>query len=488
MSSLKVEMAKGLMWTAIGKYTGIVISIIVSMVLARLIAPEEFGVVAIAQVAIAFIGVISDMGIGAAIVQNKTLTKSDYDNLFTFTIILGIMLSGVVVGMSPFLSKFYHSPKLVNVCIMFSISMFFGIISMVPEALFTKNKRFAFVNKRSLVFGVIGGIISITYALLGGGCYALVLSPILTAIPLFIIDMKEYPCHIVWHLSLSPFKKIFSFSFFQFSFGLVNYFSRNLDKLIIGRALDMKSLGYYQKSYSLMLMPLQNITFVITPVLQPFLSDYQEDLEFIREKYLKIIKLIATISFPMGVLLYYIGYEVVCIMYGKQWIPAVPAFQIFAWSIPMQLILSTTGSIFQSVNHTKDLFFVGIINTAITVSGFLVCTYLKSGVNGFALSWDITLVFNFIVSFAWMFRGIFKHSSMEVYKEMIHPLVNGIIISVFCGLVDFFIPKEHIVFTLILKASIALIVTYIVVSLYGDYDINALIRKSLAKFRIVIHK
>ena len=77
---------------------------------------------------------------------------------------------------------------------------------------------------------------------------------------------------------------------------------------------------------------------------------------------------------------------------------------------------------------------------------------------------------------------------MEVYKEMIHPLVNGIIISVFCGLVDFFIPKEHIVFTLILKASIALIVTYIVVSLYGDYDINALIRKSLAKFRIVIHK
>ncbi|WP_081657761.1 oligosaccharide flippase family protein [Prevotella sp. AGR2160] len=71
MSSLKVEMAKGLMWTAIGKYTGIVISIVVSMVLARLIAPEEFGIVAIAQVAIAFIGVISDMGIGAAIVQNQ---------------------------------------------------------------------------------------------------------------------------------------------------------------------------------------------------------------------------------------------------------------------------------------------------------------------------------------------------------------------------------------------------------------------------------
>ncbi|WP_223927347.1 lipopolysaccharide biosynthesis protein [Prevotella lacticifex] len=488
MSSLKVEMAKGLMWTAIGKYTGIVISIIVSMILARLITPEEFGIVAIAQVAIAFISVISDMGIGAAIVQNKTLTKSDYDNLFTFTVILGFLLSGVVVGMSPFLAKFYHSPKLVNVCIMIAISMFFGIISMVPEALFTKNKRFAFVNKRSMVFGVIGGIISIIYAFLGGGCYALVLSPILTAIPLFIIDMKEYPCHIVWHLSLAPFKKIFSFSFFQFSFGLVNYFSRNLDKLIIGRALDMKSLGYYQKSYSLMLMPLQNITFVITPVLQSFLSDYQDDLEFIREKYLKIIKLIATISFPLGVLLYYIGYEVVYILYGSQWVPAVPTFQIFALSIPLQLILSTTGSIFQSVNHTRDLFFVGIINTATTVSGFLICTCFWREMNSFALSWDITLIFNFIVSFSWMFRCIFKHSSLEVYKELLHPLVIGIIIFIVCGFVNFFIPKEYIVITLVLKILITLIVSYFMIRLYGDYDVNAFIGKSLAKLRNLIHK
>lgn len=98
------------------------------------------------------------------------------------------------------------------------------------------------------------------------------------------------------------------------------------------------------------------------------------------------------------------------------------------------------------------------------------------------------MVFNFIVSFAWMFRGIFKHSSLEVYKEMIHPLVNGIIISVFCGFVDFFIPKEHIIFTLVLKTSIALIVTCLVVRLYGDYDVNALVRKSLARFRNVIHK
>lgn len=87
MSSLKINMAKGVMWTAVGKYAGVVVSIIVSMILARLISPEDFGVVAIAQVVITFVGVLSDLGIGTAVIQNKTLSESDLDSIFTFTIL-----------------------------------------------------------------------------------------------------------------------------------------------------------------------------------------------------------------------------------------------------------------------------------------------------------------------------------------------------------------------------------------------------------------
>lgn len=472
MSTLKTQMAKGVMWTAVGKYAGIAVQIIISMVLARLIAPEDFGVVAIAQVAISFVSILSDLGIGAAVIQNKSLTNKDLDSIFTFTILFAIVLSIIVTAASPFIADFYNNQKLVPISIMIAIAMLFNIIDTVPTSLFMKDKRFAFIAKRDLFFNVIGGIISVVYALLGGGCYALVLAPIIRAICLLVVNLHNYPRHIDWRMHLEPLKKIFSFSVFQMLFNVVNYFSRNLDKLIIGKALNMKELGYYQKSYQLMLMPLQNVTFVITPVLQPFLSDYQDDLNFISEKYLKIIKLVATISVPIGVLLYFCGYEIIYIMFGANWTPAVPSFEILAWSIPLQMVLSTTGSIFQATNQTKMLFLTGTINTCVTVAGFILCTILHGGLEGFALAWTITNALNFISTYIIMYRGVFHRSSLPVYKQFGHSIVNGCIIFLGCFLVSHFIDQKYVVITLVLKCLIAAFSTILVISYYKDYDLK----------------
>ena len=474
MSSLRKEMAKGVMWTAVAKYSGILIQILISMVLARLIAPEEFGVVAIAQVAISFVSVLADMGIGAGVIQNKTLNERDYDSLFTFSIILAIIIALVIIGMSPFLASFYKDSKLVPICIMISVSSLFSTMDMVPGSLFYKEKRFKFIAKRTLAFQVLSGCISVTYAFLGGGCFALVLAPIISSLGTLLISLKEYPRRIDWHFRLDPIRKIFSFSVFQFLFNLVNYFSRNLDKLIIGKALNLRELGYYQKSYNLMLMPLQNITFVITPVLQPFLSDFQNDLDFIKEKYLEIIKLIATLSFPLGVVLYFIAYEIIYILYGPQWLPAVPAFEIFAWSIPFQMIFSTVGSIYQSTNHTKTMFYSGFMNTSITIIGFVICAFCNGGMNGFALAWDITLILNFMTSFYIMFHFVFDSGLKLMFKRMIHPLINCVSIFILCSIVNLLVGKKYIALSLSLKLIASLTSTILVISIFKDYDLKSL--------------
>lgn len=472
MSSLKTQMAKGVMWTAIGKYAGIAVQLVISMVLARLIAPEDFGVVAIAQVAISFVSIISDLGIGAAVVQNKTLDDRDLDSIFTFTILFAIILSIVVVAAAPFIADFYDNQKLIPISAMIAVAMLFNIIDTVPTSLFMKDKRFAFIAKRDLFFNVMGGVISVVYAFLGGGCYALVLAPIIRAICLLIVNLHNYPRHIDCHMHLEPLKKIFSFSVFQMLFNVVNYFSRNLDKLIIGKALNMKELGYYQKSYQLMLMPLQNVTFVITPVLQPFFSDYQNDLNFISEKYLNIIKLVATISVPMGVLLYFTGYEIIYILFGNLWIPAVPAFEILAWSIPLQMVLSTTGSIFQAANNTKMLFITGGINTCETVAGFIICTVLHGGLEGFALAWTITNATNFITTYTIMYRVVFHKSSLPVYKQFGHSLLNGLIIFILCFAICTVFDHKYLVLTLVLKCIVAAASTIFVISFFKDYDLK----------------
>lgn len=477
MSSLKTQMAKGVMWTAIGRYAGTVVSIIISMVLARLIAPEEFGVVAIAQVAISFISIISDLGIGAAVIQNKTLTNRELDSIFTFTILFGIFLSIFVVALSPLIAEFYSSQKLIPISAMIAVAMFFNIVDTVPTSLFMKDKRFKFIAKRDLFFNILGGIISVIYAFLGGGCYALVLAPIIRAICLLIVNLRQYPRHIDWQMHLNPIKKIFSFSVFQMLFNIVNYFSRNLDKLIIGRVLNMKELGYYQKSYQLMLMPLQKVTFVITPVLQPFFSDYQNDLEFISEKYLKIIKLVATVSVPMGVLLCFSGYEIIYILFGANWIPAVPAFEILAWSIPLQMVLSTSGSIFQAANNTRMLFISGSINTCETVAGFIICTLFNGGLEGFAISWVITNATNFITTYTLMYRVLFHRSSLSVYKQFGHSIVNGCLIFTLCYATNIILEGGNVFITLMIKCFIAFISSVFVISFFRDYDLKEVYHK-----------
>lgn len=472
MSSLKTQMAKGVMWTAIGKYAGIVVQLVISMVLARLISPEDFGVVAIAQVAISFISILSDLGIGAAVIQNKTLSKSDLDSIFTFTILLSIVLAAIVIGASPLIASFYNNEKLVPISVMIAVAMFFNIMSTVPASLFMKEKRFAFIAKRDLAFNVLGGAVSIVYAFMGGGCYALVLAPIIRSVCLLVVNLREYPRRIDWHMNLVPLKKIFSFSVFQLLFNIVNYFSRNLDKLIIGKALNMKDLGYYQKSYSLMMMPLQNVTFVITPVLQPFFSDYQNDKNFIKEKYLKIIKLVATLSVPIGLLLYFTGYEIIYIMFGKNWLPAVPAFEILSWSIPLQMVLSTSGSIFQALNKTKVLFINGAICAGETVLGYIIVTLLKGDLNDFALSWVISNTTCFITCYLFMFRGIFHTSSLPVYRQFFHPIINGAIIFILCSIVNVWLGHDNILLSLIFKCAIAFLSSIFVVKVFNDYDLK----------------
>lgn len=472
MGSLKAQMARGMMWTAVGKYVGIVVQLVLSMILARLVSPEDFGVVAIAQIAINFVCILSDLGVGTAVIQNKTLTDKDLDSIFTFTILFATALSIVVVGVSPFIAQYYDNQKLTPILIMISVAMLLNIIDTVPTSLFMKDKRFAFVAKRNLLFGVVGGVISITYAFMGGGCYALVLAPIIIAMCLLIVNLHQYPRHIDWHMHLEPIRKIFSFSVFQMLFNVVNYFSRNLDKLIIGKSLNMNELGYYQKSYQLMLMPLQNVTFVITPVLQPFLSDFQNDLNFISERYLKIIKFVATLSVPIGILLYFTGYEIIYMLFGENWISAVPAFEILAWSIPFQMVLSTTGSIFLAANKTNMLFLNGCINTCVTVVGFIICAFLHGGLEGFALAWTITNVMNFMTSYIILYRVIFHRSLLPVYKQFIHPLINGCLVFILCFGIARVFGHQYIVATLMLKSVMTGLCTILVISFFKDYELK----------------
>ena len=167
MSSTKKELLSGVFYTAIAKYSGIIVSLVVAGILARLIEPEEFGIVAIATVIISFFSIFSDLGIAPAIIQNKELSQKDLSNIFTFTIWLGISISILFFLCSWPISHFYKNGTLLTICQLLSLNLFFASANIVPNALLFKEKEFKFIAYRSLTIQISGGVMAITAAILG---------------------------------------------------------------------------------------------------------------------------------------------------------------------------------------------------------------------------------------------------------------------------------------------------------------------------------
>ena len=206
-------------------------------------------------------------------------------------------------------------------------------MNIVPNALLYKQKRFRFIAMRNLCVQGSVGTIAVIAALSGAGIYALLINPIVSSIVLFIVNLREHPLRVRWTAGLQPLRTIFAFSAYQFSFNVINYFTRNLDKLLIGKYMGMSPLGFYEKSYRLMMLPLQNITNIISPVMHPIFSDFQHDLRKLSESYLKVVRVLAWIGFPLAAVLYFTAPELILLIFGSQWEASVPVFRILALSV-----------------------------------------------------------------------------------------------------------------------------------------------------------
>lgn len=473
--SIKKEMFQGVMWSAIEKYSSVIISIIISAILARLISPEEFGVVAVASVLINFMNIFTDMGIGPAIIQRKDLTRNDLSSIFTYTIIGGFVLSGLFYWFAKPISAFYNNDALVLICQILSVNLFFAALNIVPHATLLKNKQFKLIAKRTLILQVISGIASVYAAYKGAGMYALLISPIFTTVGMFIYNIKYAPQKIDMKFDTSPFRKIYAFSIYQFMFSFMNYFSRNIDTLIIGRYFSLTDLGYYDKSYRLMMLPLQNVTNVITPVMQPILSSLQDNKAELAQKYNQIVKLISTISFPLSIFLFFSGGELIRIVYGNNWDQAIPVFKILALSLALQMILSTSGAIYQSANASKLMFVNGIFNTFFTVLGFLLAAFLFKNIVAMAWAWNITLSINMVVSYLILYRTVLKSPLTKMLRLLIVPVVTALCIALALYLFGHYIKIPEIL-SLMVKFTLSGIIFFILTHCTKHYDLIGLLK------------
>ena len=475
--SFKQQLKTGFIYTALARYSGILISICVTAILSRLLPPEDFGVIAVATVFIVFFSIFSDMGLSAAIVQKRDLTPLDLKSLYSYSIYLGIILSVIFFCLSWVISNIYGDKQLIPICQLLSFNVLFATWNIVPNGLLFRDKLFKFIGIRTIIIQLILATVSIIAAYGGLGVYALLINPIGSSMLIYLLSYIKVPVGFTFRPDYGSIKKVAGYSGYTFGFSLINYFTRNLDKLLIGKIFGMVPLGYYEKSYRLMLLPVQNLTQVITPVLHPVLADFQDDVKQQSYKYIKLLEILALVGFPISAFLYFSAEPLILLLFGSQWIPSIGVFKILSLSVGLQITGSTTGAFLQATNKTKQLFYLGTINTLVNVSGLLVGLFVIKSIEGVAWMWVLTMYIGLWNN--WMiakFIGINIWGLFKPYKITILPtLITILILSIF-NLVF----KFGLIIQLIINGITTLVILLIFIRWFKIFDILPFIEKRIS--------
>jgi len=379
-------------WSAVSQYGSQAVRTVVSLVLARLLAPEYFGLLAMAGVITAFARQLTNLGFTASIIQRKQISPQLVSTLFWANLAISVLMAVALAACSPLAAWIYSDPRVAPIVAVLSVEFLLVGFTMVPTALLTRRMAFNKLAVRELAGVLLGGSTSITLAVLGWGVWALVLGSLVGLASGMILINLLCPFRPQLVFDRQGLRECLGFGLNLTGFGIFNYFARNADNLIIGIFLGPTALGYYSLAYRLMLLPRDSVTNVITRVLFPAFSRMQDDDERLANAYLRTCGAIAFVTFPMMAGLAVVARPFVEVVLGAKWLPAVPLIWILAPVGMMHSINATTGQLYLAKARTDWMFYWGVGGAGLLALSFPLG--LPWGVTGVASAY---LIMNLLI-------------------------------------------------------------------------------------------
>lgn len=392
------------MWSVVSQVGQQGLTFFIGIILARLLSPREFGLIAMITVITSFASIFAELGFSAALVHKKDVRQEHLSTAFWFNIAVGLLLTLVFMMGAPLVAGFYNEPLLTPLTMCISIIFLISSLNIVQNTLMTKSLDFRTLSFVQIATVVISGTVAIVMACYGFGVWSLaaqlIVGPIVKAAFLwrFSIWRPNFRFHL-WVI-----KDLIGFSANFLGTQMLSYWTRNLDNLLIGRFLGMDALGTYSRAYSVMLFPLANISRVISRVMFPSFSMIQEDKSRVKDLYLKITRTIALITFPMMFGLFVMIKPFVIVVFGQKWTEMIPILQVLCLLGIPQSIGTLNGNLYLSQGKADLRFRISLILRVNSIVCIIVG--LRWGVLGVAIGYAIASMINFYPSISYAGRLI----------------------------------------------------------------------------------
>jgi O-antigen/teichoic acid export membrane protein len=385
--NLRTRVSQGLAWKMATQVVGQGSRTIVAIVLARLLTPKEFGLAGMALVFTGIVGIFTDLALGIALIQRKTITEADRSTVFWTTMAAGLLCTAGGIAAAPLVGDFFSNDEVIPLFAVTSLGFVFSAFSVTQVALLTREMDFRSLELREMIATVASAVIALVLAVMGFGAWAIVIQSV-AAIAI--------GSTLVWVLSSWRPTRAYSGESLRTlgSFGsktlvarILGYLNLNVDNLLIGRYIGSRALGVYTIAYNVMFLPLSRITAPIQQVLFAAFVRLQDEPRRLGDAWLRGNRLVSAIAVPAFAGIAVVAPDFVPVVLGPQWHEVIPVLQLLSLAGIAQSYQTLNWAVLQARGKVGLVLWFMWFSCAVTVGGFVIG--LQWGVVGVAASYAV---------------------------------------------------------------------------------------------------
>ena len=429
---LKKEATKGVIWTALQRYSVMLMTFVSEIVLARLLMPSDFGCIEMLVIFILLAETVVNGGFGAALIQKKHPTQEDYSTIFIWNILIAIIIYVVIYFSAPAIARFYGINSLSQILRIQGLILFIYVFNVIQFSLLKKQLRFKAISIVTVIASITSLIVTITMAYAGCGVWSLVARNLVMAGITALVCWFYVKWRPSWVFSWKSFKDLFSFGFYIFLSHLVTSFSAKIQSLLIGRVFNANVMGYYSKASGTEGQASTSISQIMDQITYPLYAEVQDDLAALRNMVKRISTTLAYITFPMVFVLMLVAKPLFVLLYSEKWLPSVPYFQVLCIAGPGTCLQSVNFYTISAIGKSKITFKWTMIKRIVGM-GLIVGGMVLWGMKGILLGTVLNAWFAYFVNMGLVSRHIFY----KWYKQL-SDLFPIFLASLVCAVITYF--------------------------------------------------
>ena len=424
--SLKKQALSGMFWSSLQLFSTQGIGFVVSIILARLLLPAEFGLIAMLGIFMGLGTSLINSGLTQSLIRTQDADEEDFSTVFFFNLIGSVLIYGIIFVIAPLIAAFYNQQLLTSIIRVYSVTFIINAFSAIQTTRLNKKMDFKTQMKVSIPSLIIGSTVGITMAFNGYGVWSLVWSAIIQSLAATVQLWYWSKWKPIWVFNWEKFNHHYHFGVKLMFSGILDIIFTNAYTIIIGKFFAPAQVGYYNRADTLQMLPVGNISSIITKVSFPLFSSIQDDNNRLKSVYKRIMQMVIFLVAPTLIIMAVLAEPMFRLLFTDKWLPAVPYFQILCFNGILYPIHSYNLQIL-NVKGRSDLFLkLEIIKKVLVVLVILIS--FQFGIYGLLYGGVFTSILCFFINTHYSGKFL-NYSVWEQTKDLLPIILLSVIIG-----------------------------------------------------------